>query len=89
MKKHFLSAARILCALILPGLLCAGLSARAQGIPRTARVTDMKDVPAGAYYAEAVDWALVNGIANGTGTDTFSPEQICTRAHVVTFLWRA
>lgn len=47
------------------------------------------DVPAGAYYADAVAWAVENNITNGTGTHTFSPDKSCTRAQTVTFLWRA
>ena len=47
------------------------------------------DVPANAYYAGAVSWAVANGITDGTGTGTFSPDAQCTRAEVVTFLWRA
>ena len=48
-----------------------------------------KDVPADAYYADAVAWAVGKSITNGTSTDTFSPDDTCTRAQVVTFLWRA
>ncbi len=47
------------------------------------------DVPADAYYYDAVNWALANGITNGTGANSFSPDSACTRAQVVTFLWRA
>ena len=46
------------------------------------------DVPAGAYYADAVDWAVANGITNGMTPTTFGPDAGCTRAHVVTFLYR-
>ena len=47
------------------------------------------DVSETAYYAEPVAWAVDNGITNGTGEGTFSPNNTCTRAQVVTFLWRA
>ena len=47
------------------------------------------DVPADAYYAEAVAWAVKNGITSGTSDTTFSPDASCTRAQMVTFLWRA
>ena len=47
------------------------------------------DVPATAYYADAVAWAVANGITSGTDEKTFSPNAPCTRAQVVTFLWRA
>ena len=47
------------------------------------------DVPAGAYYEEAVAWAAEKGITEGTSANTFAPKALCTRAQVVTFLWRA
>ena len=47
------------------------------------------DVPGGAYYADAVQWALDNGVTTGTTATTFSPNDTCTRGQVVTFLWRA
>ena len=47
------------------------------------------DVPAGAYYEEAVTWAVEKGITKGTSETTFAPKALCTRAQVVTFLWRA
>ena len=47
------------------------------------------DVPAGSYYYDAVLWAVENGITLGTSATTFSPDMACTRAHIVTFLWRA
>ena len=46
------------------------------------------DVPEGSYYEEAVDWAAQNGITNGTDATHFSPDELCTRAQAVTFLWR-
>ena len=51
---------------------------------------EFKDVPANAYYHDAVMWAVENGITTGTGDGTtFEPNAICTRGQVVTFLWRA
>lgn len=49
---------------------------------------DFIDVPNGAYFAKAVNWAVENNITAGTGKTTFSPNQTCTRAQAVTFLWR-
>ena len=56
--------------------------ASADGVPA------FSDVAADAYYAEAVKWATDNGITNGTTSSTFSPGSGCTRAQIVTFLWR-
>ena len=50
---------------------------------------NMADVAEDAYYAEAVRWALSQGITTGTGDGKFSPDAACTRAQIVTFLWRA
>ncbi|MCB6501976.1 S-layer homology domain-containing protein [Colidextribacter sp. 210702-DFI.3.9] len=47
------------------------------------------DVPAGSYYEDAVVWAVEKGITTGTSATTFNPNGICTRAQIVTFLWRA
>jgi hypothetical protein len=47
------------------------------------------DVTSSAYYADAVKWAVENGITKGTGDGTtFSPDDLCTRAQMVTFLYR-
>ena len=51
--------------------------------------TSFTDVPAGAYYEEAVGWAVKEGITKGTSDSTFTPDGVCTRAQAVTFLWRA
>ncbi len=61
---------------------------RAAGEP-AASGTDFTDVPSDAYYAQAVAWAVENGITLGTTDTTFSPNAPCTRAQVVTFLYRA
>ena len=50
---------------------------------------NFKDVPADAYYAAPVAWAVEKNITTGTSSTTFSPEEGCTRGQVVTFLWRA
>lgn len=47
------------------------------------------DVPAGAYYSDAITWAVSKAVARGTERDHFSPDAPCTRAEAVTFLWRA
>ena len=55
----------------------------------TQQTNKFVDVIAGSYYEDAVKWAVENGITQGTDATHFSPENICTRAEVVTFLWRA
>ena len=62
---------------------------RAAGCPKPAgNGQRFTDVPADAYYADAVQWAVENGVTLGTTGTTFSPNQVCTRAQIVTFLWR-
>ena len=62
---------------------------RASGSPAP-KATELPftDVAADAYYAQAVLWAVEKGITNGTSETTFSPDQTCTRAHAVAFLYR-
>lgn len=60
---------------------------RAAGSP-AASGSSFTDVPADAWYAQAVAWAAAQGITSGTGDDTFSPEAPCTRAQIVTFLFQ-
>ena len=48
-----------------------------------------EDVEPDGYYRDAVEWAVENGVTNGTSKTTFSPKKACTRAEAVTFLWRA
>ncbi len=63
---------------------------RANGCPEPKNTkSPFKDVSKDAYYYKAVLWAVENGITNGTSGTTFSPNAPCTRAHVVTFLWRS
>ncbi len=61
---------------------------RALGVP-SAAVGRFTDVPASAYYAEAVEWAADRDIAKGMGKRSFSPASPCTRAQVLTFLYRS
>ena len=62
---------------------------RAKGCPEPKSTNNpFTDVKEGTYYYKAVLWANENDITNGTSAATFSPESPCTRAHVVTFLWR-
>ena len=62
---------------------------RAAGSPEPKGAVNMTDVPADAYYATAVAWAIENGVTSGTGAGQFSPDATCTRAQGVTFLYRA
>lgn len=63
---------------------------RAAGSPKPeTRTMPFTDVPAGSYYYDAVLWAVENGITKGTSNTTFSPNMTCTRAQIVTFLWRS
>ena len=59
---------------------------KANGNPQTGVFVD---VATGSYYEDAVDWAVENGITQGTDDTHFSPDGICTRAQAVAFLWRA
>ena len=61
---------------------------RAAGEPAVTGVNPFYDVHADDYYYNAVRWAVKNGITDGTSPSTFSPDDTCTRAHIVTFLWR-
>lgn len=61
---------------------------RAAGSPMVNYAMNMSDVPEGSYYAEAVRWALSEGITTGTTENTFSPDSECTRAQAVAFLFR-
>ena len=63
---------------------------RAAGSPAAkSAVMPFADVKAGSYYYDAVLWAVEQGITKGTGDTMFSPDATCTRAQIVTFLWRA
>ena len=56
---------------------------------KEAEPSPFSDVSTSAYYYEAVKWAAENGITGGVGNSLFAPNQPCTRAQIVTFLWRA
>ena len=62
---------------------------RAAGSPVVNYAMDLSDVAGDAYYAEAVRWALSEGVTTGTSADQFSPDATCTREQAVTFLYRA
>lgn len=62
---------------------------RAAGSPELKTMSSFTDVPASAYYAKAVAWAIENGITNGMTETTFAPNATCTRGQSVTFLYRA
>ena len=70
---------------IMPG---TAVTIEAELVPLRDIIT-FTDVPANAYYADAVNWAVLNGVTKGTSETTFSPDASCTRAQAVTFLWRA
>ena len=63
---------------------------RAEGTPEIARKSKpFHDVDEGQYYADAVAWAVENGVTTGKSADTFAPNATCTRGEIVTFLYRA
>ena len=62
---------------------------RSQEAPAAGAVNPFTDVKADAYYAEAVLWAVKEDVTKGTTDTTFSPKADCTRAQIVTFIWRA
>lgn len=61
---------------------------RAEETPSVSSGSGFSDVADSAYYANAVKWAVANGVTNGTGSATFSPDADCTRGQIVTFLYR-
>lgn len=61
---------------------------RAAGKPAAYGDVRFTDVPAGAYYSAALRWAVANGIVTGISDVAFGPDVHCTRAQIVTFLWR-
>ena len=74
---------------ILPILLISAMLLLALPTAASADGGVFADVSSDDYFASAVRWAVAWGVTNGTSETTFSPERICTRAQVVTFLWRA
>ena len=61
---------------------------RAAGEPTGSTNSGFSDVPADQYYSNAVTWAVGKGITYGVGNGRFAPDETCTRAQIVTFLWR-
>ena len=61
---------------------------RSQGMPDAGTTNPFTDVTSGEYYYNAVLWAVENGITNGTSATAFGPDEVCTRAQIVTFLYR-
>jgi hypothetical protein len=61
---------------------------RAAGSPSVSANNSFSDVDAGSYYAQAVAWAVANGITNGVDANSFGPDETCTRGQIVTFLAR-
>lgn len=61
---------------------------QAMGKPAASKDASFADVPANADYAAAVAWAVQKGVTTGTGVNTFSPNDTCTRGQIVTFLYR-
>lgn len=62
---------------------------RSRNTPAAGTANPFGDVRADAYYADAVLWAVKEGVTKGTASATFSPDANCTRAQIVTFIWRA
>ena len=62
---------------------------RAEDSPAASGTHDFRDVAEGAYYADAVAWAVESGVTQGTTSTTFEPGTTCTRAQIMTFLHRA
>lgn len=77
--KHFLGV-------LLPLCLALGIIS---GTAFAVSGTQFTDVAPGIWYADPVDWAIDQGITNGTTSTTFSPDSTCTNAQVLTFIWRA
>lgn len=81
---------RILAAASALGLsLMLAVPAAAVDTAAPAASSQFTDVSADAYYADAVNWAVEKGVTSGTSATTFSPDADCTRAQVITFLYRA
>ena len=77
-----------------PDALCtrgqaAVLLWRANGAPQVSQEHPFRDVAEDAYYEDAVSWAVQGGVTQGTTGSTFAPDETCTRAQIVTFLYRA
>ena len=76
-----------------PSVVCTRAQAvtllwKAAGAPYTASVSTFTDVKPGSWYAKAVNWAVAKGITSGVSARRFAPQQQCSRAQIVTFLWK-
>ena len=83
-------------SLLLAGLLCANLTAPALAAEDTADTAapgqtaiTFTDMPSSPEFVESITWAVENGITTGIGGGLFGPDNDCTRAQIVTFLYRA
>ena len=85
MKKRIVSILLVL-SLWLTLLPAQALAADTSGQAPAIKFTDVAD---NSYYSAAVQWAVENQITTGTSATKFSPDQKCTRAQIITFLWRA
>ena len=61
---------------------------RAAGLPKAEKAAEFTDLTAGTYYVDAVAWAVEKGVTGGNTPTTFNPNGSCTRANIVTFLYR-
>lgn len=80
MRKFRKTAVFILAFALILGTFAFGDGAEGAG--------GFSDVPASAWYGDAVSWAVGSGVAEGTGGGAFSPDAVCNRAQIVTFIWR-
>lgn len=80
MRKFRKTAVFILAFALILGTFAFGDGTESAG--------GFSDVPASAWYGDAVSWAVGSGVAEGTGGGAFSPDAVCTRAQIVTFIWR-
>ena len=85
-----------LISLLLTGLMCANLTAPALAAEDTAdtaapgqTAVTFTDMPSSPEFVESITWAVENGITKGVSGTLFAPNATCTRAQIVTFLWRA
>lgn len=62
---------------------------RTRNSPMVSGANRFTDLTSGDYYADAVQWAVNTGVTSGTTSTTFNPDQVCTRAQIVSFLYRA
>ena len=61
---------------------------RAAGLPQVSGSAGFTDVPSNSWFANAAVWAVKEGITNGTGNNTFTPDKTCSRGEILTFLYR-